>query len=176
MERDIRWDADRNKQEDVALMQAMKRGDGGALNTLVERWQRPVVNFVHRMLPDLEEAEDLAQSVLLDFWRSADRYEPAAPGFCSFIFTIARNLCLNQLASSRAASGGTIGCARLNGDDGEEMGRQYGEVDSRPLMQRRNVGSCLPKSMKPLPICLKNNGSPWRSAGKASSATMKSPR
>ena len=42
------------------------------------------------------EAEDLAQSVFVQVWRSADRYQPAAK-FSTWLFTIARNVCLNEV-------------------------------------------------------------------------------
>lgn len=133
-------------------MQAMKRGDSDALNTLVERWHRPVLNFVHRMLPDLEEAEDLAQSVFVQLWRSADRYEPAAR-FSTFIFTIARNLCLNELRR-RARHPVERLDAPVNGEAGEEMGRQYRDGRQTPAdveAERRELFAKVDEAVADLP-------------------------
>ncbi len=109
--------------EDVALMLKAKRGDLAAFTTLVERWQQPILHFVFRMLPDREEAEDLAQNVFVQLWKSADRYEPAAR-FSTFLFTIARNLSLNELRRRGRHPTDRLD-APVNGDDGHELGRQY---------------------------------------------------
>lgn len=80
---------------DAALMFRVQRGDRAAFEALVARWQQPVLNFVFRTLPDATEAEDLAQGVFVQVWKSAARYEPSAK-FSTWLFTIARNLCLNE--------------------------------------------------------------------------------
>lgn len=81
---------------DADLMLRVKRGDREAFDTLMRHWQQPVINFVYRTLPDADEAEDLAQAVFVQLWKTAARYEPSAR-FSTFLFTIARNLCLNEL-------------------------------------------------------------------------------
>ncbi len=80
---------------DAALMLRAKRGDRAAFEELVSKYQQPVLNFIYRALPDAAEAEDLAQGVFVQVWKSAARYEPSAK-FSTWLFTIARNLCLNE--------------------------------------------------------------------------------
>ncbi len=109
--------------DDVALMLLAKRGDMAAFTTLVERWQQPILHFVYRMVSDREEAEDLAQGVFVQLWKTAERYEPAAR-FSTFLFTIARNLCLNELRRRGRHPADRLD-APLNVDGGEEMGRQH---------------------------------------------------
>lgn len=77
-------------------MRQVREGDIVAFETLVERWKTPVVHFVYRLLPDADEAEDLAQAVFVQLWRTAGRYERRAK-FSTFLFTIARNLALNEV-------------------------------------------------------------------------------
>ncbi len=81
---------------DAALMERVRRGDSSAFAELVDRWQQPVISFVYRSLPDATEAEDLAQSVFLQIWKTAARYQATAK-FSTFLFTIARNLTLNEI-------------------------------------------------------------------------------
>jgi RNA polymerase sigma-70 factor (ECF subfamily) len=81
---------------DVALMLRVKRGDRAAFTDLVGRWKHPVIGFLFRTLPDPDEAEDLAQATFVQLWKTAGRYEPSAK-FSTFLFTIARNLCLNEI-------------------------------------------------------------------------------
>src|SRR5436305_5975018 len=81
---------------DAALMLRVKQGDMGAFEQLVEKYKQPVINVVYRMLRDLTEAEDVAQNVFVQVYKSASRYEVSSK-FSTWLFTIARNLCLNEL-------------------------------------------------------------------------------
>jgi RNA polymerase sigma-70 factor, ECF subfamily len=81
---------------DAALMLRVKQGDRDAFEALVEKYKQPIMNVVYRTLPDATEAEDLAQHVFLQVFKSAHRYEVSAK-FSTWIFTIARNLCLNEI-------------------------------------------------------------------------------
>ncbi|MSU33667.1 MAG: sigma-70 family RNA polymerase sigma factor [Pedosphaera sp.] len=81
---------------DATLMERARQGDATAFGELVERWQQPVISFIYRSLPDATEAEDLAQSVFLQIWKTAARYQATAK-FSTFLFTIARNLTLNEI-------------------------------------------------------------------------------
>jgi RNA polymerase sigma-70 factor (ECF subfamily) len=81
---------------DAALMLRVKQGDMGAFEQLVDKYKQPVINVVFRMLRDATEAEDVAQNVFVQVYKSASRYEVASK-FSTWLFTIARNLCLNEL-------------------------------------------------------------------------------
>ena len=81
---------------DAALMLRVKRGDLRAFEELAEKYKQPIVNMMYRMLRDLDEAEDLAQNVFIRVYQSAGRYEVSAK-FSTWIFTIARRLCLNEI-------------------------------------------------------------------------------
>ncbi|MBP7827595.1 MAG: sigma-70 family RNA polymerase sigma factor [Verrucomicrobia bacterium] len=81
---------------DAQLMLRVKRGDSAAFAVLVEKYQQPILNLVARTLRDPVEAEDLAQTVFVQAWKSAVRYQASAK-FSTWLFTIARNLCLNEL-------------------------------------------------------------------------------
>lgn len=81
---------------DAALMLRAKRGDRAAFAELVDKYKQPVINFISRSLRDEAEAEDLAQNVFLQVYKSRVRYKQTAK-FSTWLFTIARNLCLNEL-------------------------------------------------------------------------------
>src|SRR2546430_11153198 len=81
---------------DAALMLRVKQGDTEAFAQLVDKYKQPVMNVVYRMLRDATEAEDVAQNVFVQVHKSAHRYEISAK-FSTWIFTITRNLCLNEI-------------------------------------------------------------------------------
>lgn len=77
-------------------MLRVKKGDTAAFTELVEKYKQPVMNLVYRTIHDLTEAEDLAQNVFVQVFKSASRYQSTAK-FSTWLFTIARNLCLNEI-------------------------------------------------------------------------------
>lgn len=77
-------------------MLRVKKGDTAAFTELVEKYKQPVMNLVYRTIHDVTEAEDLAQNVFVQVFKSAPRYESTAK-FSTWLFTIARNLCLNEI-------------------------------------------------------------------------------
>src|SRR2546425_6148685 len=85
-----------NLDPDAALMLRVKRGDRKAFEELVNKYKQPVMNVIYRTLGDATEAEDVAQNVFVQVYKSADRYRVSAK-FTTWLFTIARNLCLNEI-------------------------------------------------------------------------------
>jgi RNA polymerase sigma-70 factor, ECF subfamily len=81
---------------DAALMLRVKQGDTAAFAELVDKYKQPVLNVAYRMLRDATEAEDLAQNVFVQVHKSAQRYKVSSK-FSTWLFTIARNLCLNEI-------------------------------------------------------------------------------
>ena len=85
-----------NLDPDATLMLRVKQGDMTAFEELVEKYKQPVINLLYRTLPDATEAEDLAQHVFVQVFKSAHRYRVSAK-FSTWLYTIARNLCLNEI-------------------------------------------------------------------------------
>jgi len=101
---------------DAALMLRVKQGDEDAFTALVEKYKQPVMNLAYRTLRDATEAEDLAQSVFVQAWKSASRYEATAK-FSTWLFTIARNLCLNEIRRRSRHPAGSLDQARDDNED-----------------------------------------------------------
>jgi RNA polymerase sigma-70 factor, ECF subfamily len=107
---------------DAALMLRVKRGDRAAFTALVEKYKQPVVNFVCRSLRDEAESEDLAQNVFLQVYKSRARYERTAK-FSTWLFTIARNLCLNEIR--RRSRHPAESLEETHADNEDQPQRQY---------------------------------------------------
>jgi RNA polymerase sigma-70 factor (ECF subfamily) len=117
-------------EPDAALMLRVKQGDGAAFAGLVDKYKRPVLNLVYRMLHDATEAEDVAQNVFVQVFRSAPRYEVSAK-FSTWLFTIARNLALNELR-------------RRSRHPSESMDATRPEQDDQPMQQFEDKKTFLP--------------------------------
>jgi RNA polymerase sigma-70 factor (ECF subfamily) len=107
---------------DADLMLRVKRGDEAAFAELVEKYKQPVMNLAWRILRDPNEAEDLAQNVFLQVHKSAQRYEASAR-FSTWLFTITRNLCLNEIRRRTRHPADSLEAAGAEG--GDQPARQF---------------------------------------------------
>lgn len=81
--------------------------DEFAFEMLVQRYKKSLLNFIYRFIGDRETAEDLSQDVFLQVWKNANSYLPISK-FSTFIFTIAKNICLNAVAKSKVLTDNSI--------------------------------------------------------------------
>src|ERR1041384_2569052 len=107
---------------DAALMLRVREGDREAFAELVEKYKQPVMNLAYRTLRDATEAEDVAQNVFLQVYKSAHRYEVSAK-FSTWLFTIARNLCLNEIRRRSRHPADSLDITHP--DDDDQPLRQY---------------------------------------------------
>lgn len=107
---------------DAALMLLVKEGDADAFSALVDRHKKAVFNLVYRMLGDAAEAEDVAQNVFIQVYKSAHRYKVSAK-FTTWLFTIARNLSLNEIRRRSRHPADSIDATQ--GDHEDQPQRQY---------------------------------------------------
>jgi RNA polymerase sigma-70 factor (ECF subfamily) len=87
-------------RSDVQLMLDVKAGDEASFDLLLQKYRRPLVNFLYRMVRDPATAEDLAQEVFLKVYRARKQYSPSAK-FTTWMFRIATNLALNSVRDNR---------------------------------------------------------------------------
>jgi len=85
---------------DADIMLRVKAGDDSAFDYLVQKYRRPIINFMYRMAHNSAAAEDLAQEVFLRVYRSRANYEPTAK-FTTWLYRIATNLGVNYARDTR---------------------------------------------------------------------------
>lgn len=85
---------------DAEVMLRVKAGDDSAFEYLVQKYRRPMVGFMYRMVHNPAAAEDLAQEVFLRVYRSREGYEPSAK-FTTWLYRIATNLAVNHARDTR---------------------------------------------------------------------------
>lgn len=87
---------DKILDSDAKLMERVAKEDTAAFAEILKRYQSPLFNFIYRYLGNYEETQDLTQETFLRVYTAAKRYKPQAK-FTTYLFKIARNLCLNNL-------------------------------------------------------------------------------
>lgn len=82
--------------QDRADMASLAAGQESALDRLMERHAAAVFHFLHRMLGNEEDAQDLAQETFVRVHRASASYRPQQK-FTTWLYTIAANLARNHL-------------------------------------------------------------------------------
>ncbi|MBI5635280.1 MAG: RNA polymerase sigma factor [Nitrospirae bacterium] len=82
------------------IMIEVAKGNLSAFREIVERYQKPLMNFVTKFTGNKSMPEDIAQEVFLRAFKAAKDYRPRAK-FKTWLFTIATNYCLNEIRDSK---------------------------------------------------------------------------
>lgn len=118
---------DRDPQRDADLMRRVQRGDREAFAALVEHYKQPIYNFILRTVRDDTEAEDLTQNTFVQVWKSAKRYRTTAK-FSTWLYTIARNLALNEIRRRSRHRADSLDASRPDSD--EQPLHQIEDIDT----------------------------------------------
>ncbi len=76
-----------------------KDGDAAAFEKLIEGYQKKVFNLAFRMLGNYDDAAETAQEVFIKIYRSLKSFREDSL-FSTWVFSITKNLCLDQLRKS----------------------------------------------------------------------------
>ena len=90
------FEADARADEDRALVERFRAGDGAAFDALVRRNQDRVYGLLWRMLGNREDALDVAQDTFVRAYRGIDGFRAEAR-FSTWVYGIALNLARNRL-------------------------------------------------------------------------------
>ena len=88
---------------DQQLIAAAKSGSEDAYRGLVERYQRPVLGLVTRIVRDRAMAEDLTQDTFIKAFRALATFEVERK-FSSWLFKIAHNTAIDSLRRKHVAT------------------------------------------------------------------------
>jgi RNA polymerase sigma-70 factor (ECF subfamily) len=80
----------RNDAEELALVEALRRGDEAAFALLVDRYQKALVRLALSYVPNREAAEDVVQETWMGVVRGIDRFE-ARSSLKTWLFRILVN-------------------------------------------------------------------------------------
>jgi len=89
-----------NQSSDKKLVKRVQKGDKGAFDLLVLKYQHKIVNLVMRYVRDPELALDITQEAFIKAYRALPRFRGDS-AFYTWMYRIAVNTAKNHLAAQR---------------------------------------------------------------------------
>ena len=118
---------------DAAIMLRAAAGDESGFNYLAEKYHRPIIHFLFRMVRNQAIAEELAQEVFLRVYRSRQSYRAEAR-FTTWLYRIATNLAVNHARDTRHER--AVRSVHLDEPD-EQTGTTPDVADDEPSVEQR---------------------------------------
>jgi len=133
------------RSEDDDLIREAQRGDRSAFDSLVRRYDQPVLRLALHMLSNEQDAQDVHQEAFLKAYRHIGNFRFEC-SFYTWLYRIVTNLCLDHLRrrKSRREDPATVLDAR-----GDEMDLLSNISDTRAManpareLDRKHMGKCI---------------------------------
>ena len=137
-------------ESDEQLMLNAGQGDRKAFDELVRRYSSRMVNVAYQVLGDREMAEDVAQETFLRAYKSAARYRQISK-FSTWLYTIALNLCRNELRRRKFKTYSLEGMAER--DEESKVRVDIPDEKTQPDldMERKEAGDLVRQAVEKLP-------------------------
>jgi RNA polymerase sigma-70 factor, ECF subfamily len=121
------------------LLRAIAHGDDASFSRLYDLVAPRVFGLARRVLRDPAQAEEMAQEVLVEVWRTAARFDPQRGSGLSWVLTIAHRRSVDRVRSEQASAD------RMQRVAAASAQVPYDEVADRvgSRLERQQVRRCL---------------------------------
>lgn len=122
------------KPTDSELVVRILDGEHELYAEIVSRYQGRLVNFLNRLLRNMEAAHDVAQDVFLKVYNALDRFDPKYK-FSTWIFRVAHNQAIDEIRKRRIK---WVSLQRRDSSDDSEYEWEIPDPDASPYRDLRN--------------------------------------
>ena len=100
---------------DLALVERLQKGDLGALEELIQKYQKWIYTLAYRTVKNHADADDVTQETFIRVYRNINQYHPQAGHlFAGWLYRVTVNLSINQ---AKKRSRDSIAMVSLQHDD-----------------------------------------------------------
>jgi RNA polymerase sigma-70 factor (ECF subfamily) len=86
--------------DDRTIIERVLAGDTNSFNLLVWQWEKPIYNYIVRLIGDREEAMDLCQDTFMKAYRELGALKDR-DRFSSWLYRIAHNVCYSRFRKDK---------------------------------------------------------------------------
>jgi RNA polymerase sigma-70 factor (ECF subfamily) len=148
-DKDITYEQDRD--EDIGLMLRFKSGDNSAFEFLLNKYEKPLINFIYRFIGNQVDAEDLAQEVFLRVYTAKNNYKPQAK-FSTWLYKITSDLCIDYQRKRKIK---TVPLDNPVNTDKAEIVREIPVLDDRTpdtSVEKKQISETIRSAFLSLPV------------------------
>lgn len=91
------------EKNDEQLVGEYLTGREDSFEVLIEKYLKPLFNFIYRIIGDKDSAEDIVQTVFLKAWENLRKFDRSKK-FSTWVFAIAKNEAFDFLKKKKAFS------------------------------------------------------------------------
>jgi len=84
------------EKEDKELIKEFIAGNPKSLEIVIDRYLKPIFNYVYRITNERNETEDIVQEIFIKVWKNIRKFDQKQ-NFKTWIFTITRNTAIDWL-------------------------------------------------------------------------------
>jgi RNA polymerase sigma-70 factor (ECF subfamily) len=140
------------RTEDDELIRQAQRGDRSSFDSLVRRYDQPVLRLALHMLGNEQDAQDIHQEAFLKAYRHLGNFRFEC-SFYTWLYRIVTNLCLDQLRRRKSRREDP---ATVLDSSGDEMDLLSNVSDTRAManpsreLDRKNMGESINQALDKL--------------------------
>lgn len=121
---------------DDDVVRSVREGNTRNFETLIDRYKNKIINFIHKMIYDYDEAQSLSQDVFLKVFETINRYQ-MRDNFQAFIFTIAKNITLNHIKKQKRVLFISTFASGNSSSDREYENKYFQEKDQQQTVMEK---------------------------------------
>jgi len=128
--------AEVSQVSDIALLQAIARGDEAALARLYDQYRVILFGLLVRILNSREEAEDVLQEVFLQVWRRAGDYDEQRGKPFTWLVTLTRSRAIDRLRALGSRQRLATSAAQEQPEEASDALKETYRSEQREIVQR----------------------------------------
>lgn len=136
-----------SKSDDELMIQVVAQ-DKDAYTELMDRHLNALYAFIYRFCDNPLDAEDLTQTTMVRVWERAGTWRAGKVAFKTWLFQIARNLCIDEFRRQSRYETSDVDPDELQQEDGKSL-----EQEEKVRALRKELGALPERQRTALELC-----------------------
>ncbi len=136
-----------NQNNDEQLIADYLNGDDFTFETLLNKYLKPIYNFLYQFTNNVPQTEDLTQETFIKAWKNIKKFDQTK-SFKTWLFTIAKNTAFDYLKKKK-----TIPFSYFEDSEGnnslEEISEESASIDE--IVEQKELAKKLDSKLKLIP-------------------------